>query len=141
MGVVCRVARVAGGTVPCSVFWRRLCLSDLLCNSKITQNFSTNFQLRQKQQRVQYPRYVVEVTISEFIPEWIPMFGKKIRLYHLGMKKQCNNCYGLGHLRADCQSKKLGWLEYINTMKKFGKFETQMFGSWNDIEARKEEME
>jgi len=78
------------------------------------------------------PRYVVEVTLKEFVPEWIPMFGKRIRLYHHGMKKQCNQCFGLGHLKKDCESDRITWMEYVEKLRNTGKYEDQMFGSWLD---------
>jgi hypothetical protein len=67
------------------------------------------------------------------------MFGKKIRLYHHGMKKQCNNCYSIGHLKKDCDAAKVQWLEYVEKLRKSGRFEDQMFGNW--IEILKEESE
>jgi len=35
--------------------------------------------------------------LKEFLPEWLPIQGKKLRLYHHGIKVQCNGCFGIGH--------------------------------------------
>ncbi len=55
------------------------------------------------------------------------------------MKKQCNHCYDIGHLKKDCKAEKVQWLEYIEKLRRSGRFEDQMFGNW--IEILKEESE
>jgi hypothetical protein len=75
---------------------------------------------------------VVELTIEDHLPEWIPMFGRKVRIYYHGMRKQCNNCYDLDHLKKDCTAPRLNWMGYVEKLRKTGKYEDQMFGSWLD---------
>ena len=61
------------------------------------------------------------------------MYGKKVRLYHHGMVKQCNNCFGIGHMKRDCKDQKVNWKGYA--VRKTGRFEDLMFGSWLESES------
>jgi hypothetical protein len=78
------------------------------------------------------PKYDIEVTLSEFIPEWLPMFGKKVRIFHHGMPRQCNGCFEIGHLKWECKNQKMNWQAYVQKMKNSGKFQKELFGSWLD---------
>ncbi len=79
----------------------------------------------------------MQVTLREFVPEWLPMQGKKVRVFHHGMKTQCNACYSLGHMRYECKGVKINWKGYVDSLRKSGKFTDEMFGSWieNDRKA------
>ena len=46
------------------------------------------------------------------IPQLLPMWGKRIRIYHRGVQKLCTNCYG-AHARRNCRSKKVRWIDYV----------------------------
>ncbi len=58
------------------------------------------------------------------------MHGKKVRIFYHGMMKQCNGCFGLGHMKYECKNEKKNWREYLETMRKSGNYTDQMFGSW-----------
>jgi hypothetical protein len=76
------------------------------------------------------PRYEVDLTLEEYPPEWMPMYGKKVRIFYPGMKIQCNACYGVGHMKRECKNERVGWMGYVSKLKDSGKFEATMFGSW-----------
>jgi hypothetical protein len=78
------------------------------------------------------PRYEIEVNHREQILEWLPMFGKKIRVFYHGMPHQCNGCYQLGHMKSECTNEKQNWKTYVNQLRDSGKFEKYLFGSWLD---------
>jgi hypothetical protein len=80
----------------------------------------------------------VEITLEDNIPEWLPMYGKKVRLYHHGMLKQCNGCYALGHMKRECKGTKINWRGYVDQMRRTGKYEDVMFGSWinSDVQMK-----
>ena len=46
------------------------------------------------------------------MPNWIPMFGKKIGLDYSGMKKECSNCYG-PHPKKYCKSERVGLENFV----------------------------
>ncbi len=71
--------------------------------------------------------------------KWLPMYGKKVRLYHHGMHKQCNGCYEIGHMKRECQGQKLNWRGYVDQVRKTGKFEDVMFGTWIDTDVQMKE--
>ncbi len=58
------------------------------------------------------------------------MHGKRIRIFHHGIMKQCNGCYKLGHLRWECKEEKQTWMDYVKTMRQSGKYTDSMFGTW-----------
>jgi hypothetical protein len=79
----------------------------------------------------------VELKLRKHIPEFLPMYGRKIRIFYVGMKKQCNNCFGVGHLRADCQENKKDWFSFIDELVKSDEYEIELFGEWPDVIKRK----
>ncbi len=79
----------------------------------------------------------VEVKLSDHIPEYLPMYGRKIRIYYHGMQKQCNHCMDLGHLKADCTGEKCDWFAYIDSFIDSGDFDIKLFGEWPAIIKRK----
>jgi hypothetical protein len=76
------------------------------------------------------PKYELELVLEKNIPEWLPMFGKRVRVFHHGMHTQCNGCFELGHRRWECKNKKINWREYIEVMRKTNQFEDRLFGTW-----------
>jgi len=50
--------------------------------------------------------YSVKMALDSPIPQMIPMGGKKIRIYHRGIQKQCQNCFEVGHRKADCKEER-----------------------------------
>jgi hypothetical protein len=70
----------------------------------------------------------VELKLKKDIPEFLPMYGRKIRIFYIGMKRQCINCYEIGHLKADCPSDKKDWFGYIETLTESEDFDAKLFG-------------
>jgi hypothetical protein len=79
----------------------------------------------------------VELKLKKHIPEFLPMYGRKIRIFYVGMKRQCNNCFGIGHLRADCQENKKDWFTFIDDLVKSEEYDLELFGEWPDVIKRK----
>ena len=46
--------------------------------------------------------YVVKMKLKSDLPNWVPMYGRKICLEYRGMRRQCNACYG-NHLKKNCR--------------------------------------
>jgi len=72
------------------------------------------------------------IELSEHIPEWLPMFGCRVRVYYHGMKTQCNSCWQLGHFSQKCTNSKITWKIFVNQLAETGKFEKELFGRWLD---------
>ncbi len=79
----------------------------------------------------------VELKLQAHIPEFLPMFGRRIRIYYVGMKKQCNNCFEIGHLKADCEEDKKDWFGFIEDLIDSGTFARDLFGEWPEVIKRK----
>jgi hypothetical protein len=79
----------------------------------------------------------VELKLQAHIPEFLPMFGRRIRIYYVGMKKQCNNCFELGHLKANCGEDRKDWFSYIEDLLDSGNFTRDLFGEWPEVIKRK----
>ena len=54
----------------------------------------------------------VKMKLSSPIPQFLPMHGRRIRIYHSGITKLCSNCYGR-HTRRQCHNEKRQWIEYV----------------------------
>ena len=62
--------------------------------------------------RVGNGTYSVKMKLTVPIPQFLPMHGRRIRVYHSGITKLCTNCYGR-HTRRQCRNAKRQWIEYV----------------------------
>ena len=56
--------------------------------------------------------YTVKMKLNEQIPQFLPVFGRKLRVQYPGINKSCFNCYG-NHNRQKCRNTKVSWIEYV----------------------------
>ena len=74
--------------------------------------------------------YSIKMRLKKDIPQLIPMWGKRIRIYHRGVQKLCNNCYG-NHARRNCKSQKVPWTQYVlKFMENHPEVPKEMYGRW-----------
>ena len=55
--------------------------------------------------------YLVRMRLSKDLPNFMPIYGRRVCLEYRGVKKQCNWCLGF-HLRKNCRFEKMGMLEF-----------------------------
>ena len=77
----------------------------------------------------------VKMIITKEIPQYIPMYGRKIRLYYRGIIKTCTNCYQNGHQKRDCNNKKRQWISYVMDFMNTNEMQTDMYGRWSKVVA------
>lgn len=75
----------------------------------------------------------VEVKLQEHIPEYIPVAGKKVLINYPCIPKMCIKCYKPGHMKRNCKSRKVEWIDKVDQMRKTGRFEDSLFGEWIPI--------
>lgn len=74
--------------------------------------------------------YSVKMKLVRDIPQFLPMCGKRVRLYHRGIVKLCTNCFG-AHQRKVCNSVKVPWIEYVDKfMKDYPSIPEAYYGRW-----------
>jgi len=79
-------------------------------------------------------KFSVKMRITADIPQYLPMFGHKAKIYYRGIKKTCTNCYKGGHYRKDCQAEKVDWIDYVRTfINQNEAIPEEMFGRWFQI--------
>ena len=75
----------------------------------------------------------VKMKLAKPIPQFLPMHGRRIRIYYSGVEKICTNCYGK-HTRRQCRNHKKPWIEYVRDFmydnKEIGE---DYYGKWWDI--------
>ncbi len=55
------------------------------------------------------------------IPEFLPIRGKRARIYYHGIQPFCLLCYVPGHLRQDCDNgSPATWTDYVESLKRTG---------------------
>jgi len=78
------------------------------------------------------------IKLAHHLPEFLPIYGVKARIYYIGQPKQCSFCFRLGHVKRDCTYDRISFTEYAYRLQKTGNFKDAMFGSWiKSIEAKK----
>ena len=81
--------------------------------------------------------YSAKVRLDRPIPQFLPMYGKKVRVDHKGQQIMCTHCYGKHH-RKVCRSERVEWMDYVvQFMRNNQNVTNGMIGRWFDI-AKKE---
>ena len=77
--------------------------------------------------------YSVKMKLDKDIPQFLPMYGRRIRVYYKGINKLCTQCFG-SHTRRQCQNAKVPWIHYVRDYMSNNKNVGEMlFGKWWDI--------
>ena len=76
------------------------------------------------------------------LPQFLPMFGKRICLYYRGIEKKCSNCFG-PHARRVCNREKVTWIQYVSDlMKEYPDIPDELYGKWatyvHELRAKRE---
>ena len=74
--------------------------------------------------------YSVRMKVKREMPQFMPMYGKRIRLYYRGIVKRCSNCFH-AHMRSQCRNTKVTWPEYVRGFNSiFPEIPCSMYGKW-----------
>jgi hypothetical protein len=74
--------------------------------------------------------YSVKMKLSTDLPQFLPIFGKCIRLYYRGIVKKCSNCSG-SHSHRNCNQERATWIEYVsNLMNVHPEISEDFYGKW-----------
>ena len=77
--------------------------------------------------------YSVKMKLTKDIPQFLPMHGRKIRIYFKNMNKLCTNCYG-SHSRRQCTNERVPWVTYVRDfMKNNPEINEHYYGKWWDV--------
>ena len=79
--------------------------------------------------------YSVKMRLSSPLPQFVPMCGKRIRLYYRDIPKICTQCFG-GHPRRGCTAEKVPWVRYVSEfMLRYNYIPDESYGKWAKIVA------
>jgi len=78
---------------------------------------------------VKSDNYSVRLKLTFQIPEFLPIFGKKARVYYHGMPLFCGGCHNVGHLKLDCKNETTDWWGFIDRLKA-ASVPLELFGTW-----------
>ena len=77
--------------------------------------------------------YSVKMRLVKDIPQFLPMYGRRIRIYYKGINKICTQCFG-SHNRRQCQNGKTPWIVYVRDYMTGNKdVGEMMYGKWWNI--------
>ena len=60
--------------------------------------------------------YLVTMKLKKDLPNWLPIYGRRVCIEYKGNRKQCNWCYG-PHLRKFCKNEKMTLDEYATRFR------------------------
>ena len=66
------------------------------------------------QSLIQLGVYSIKMELEGPIPQFLPMNGKKIKIFHRGIKIQCHKYYG-NHPIRNSRNNKVHWTEWMKT--------------------------
>ena len=74
--------------------------------------------------------FTVKMKLHTPIPQLLPMWGKRIRIYYRGIQKLCSRCFG-NHPRKNCRSAKRRWVDYVlDFMGYYTEIPEELYGRW-----------
>ena len=74
--------------------------------------------------------YIVKMKLNTPIPQYLPISGRKVRIYYNGIRRVCTNCYGF-HAKQRCRNKKIQWIAQVkNFMKSNPGINPLWYGKW-----------
>ena len=74
--------------------------------------------------------YSVKMRIVRDMPQFMPMYGKRVRLYYRGIVKRCSNCF-MAHKRNQCKNERVTWPDYVKGFNQiFPDIPKGMYGKW-----------
>lgn len=79
--------------------------------------------------------YTVTIKLKYFIPEYLPIWGKRARIYYHGMPRFCNRCFTIGHSKPGCGNTLVTWKAYIERLRQSG-IRQEYFGNWLAVNVR-----
>lgn len=73
-----------------------------------------------------------KMVINEPIPQLLPAYGRRLKVYYRGIDKQCTKCFETDHKRSECtQSRPRLWIDYVcEFMEYFPKIQAKQYGKW-----------
>lgn len=79
-------------------------------------------------------KFEVQIQIVTHIPQYLPAFGRKMKIHYKGIEKQCTNCYGAGHYKANCKEERVEWIEYVCWFREnYPEVGPELLGRWNTL--------
>ena len=77
--------------------------------------------------------YSVKMKLNRDIPQYLPVHGRRIRIYYKGITKLCTNCFG-SHTRRSCTNEKVPWIHYVRDyMLNNEEVSETLYGRWWNI--------
>jgi len=55
----------------------------------------------------------VNIRIKKAIPQFLPMYGYKVRVFYKDIPRLCTNCYHPGHIRRECTRPNKPWIHQV----------------------------
>ena len=81
--------------------------------------------------------YKTKVKFFSLPPQYLPIYGQKVRLHYQGVKKMCTRCYKTGHIKRDCENESTSWITYVKSfMEKNPGIPIEMYGRWWNVIQR-----
>jgi hypothetical protein len=80
--------------------------------------------------------YSVKMKLHSNIPQFLPIDGRRIKIYYRNINKLCTNCFG-EHNKRNCKEEKVKWIDYVDSFMKDNRhIDSSLFGKWAMILER-----
>ena len=77
--------------------------------------------------------FMVKMKLHSPIPQLLPMWGKRIRIYYRGVQKLCPRCFG-NHPRKNCRWEKRRWINNVlEFMEHYQDIPNEIYGRWYKV--------
>jgi len=84
-----------------------------------------------KDKKVGSGNFKVLVKLERPIPQYLPMYGYKIKVYYRDVEKVCNKCFKPDHISKDCKNPPKDWLHVVvDFIQNNDKIDDALFRRW-----------
>lgn len=76
----------------------------------------------------------VKMKLKTGIPQFIPLYGKRVKIHYRGIIKSCTKCYQQGHSNKECKNERALLVDYASEfMETFTDFPMDLYGRWSTL--------
>ena len=96
-------------------FFQHYILLKILKKIRAIFNYVCRLNFRMSTESDRTCNYCVKMKLDRDIPQLLPMWGRRVKIFYGGVQKLCTNFFGK-HNKDVCKSRKAYWSDYVSAV-------------------------